>query len=157
MEQLTIVSGLFKLALNRLKQFTVRNLTVARHRPDARDAVGLRVRRRDRRGGRPRSCCSAAAGCGSAPSDPAERTQVRIFSGEEQLTADFDAAFVRVPPAEFAGLFAGRRRDAAARVVPSDVRRAADVFDDYIGQTLQHRSQRPEPRPLVARARHQAI
>ena len=70
-----------------------------------------------------------------APSDPAEQTQVRIFSGDPQLTADFDAAFIRVRPSEFADLFA--TASLTPRTVSAgDLRRASDVFDDYIGQTF---------------------
>ena len=36
-----------------------------------------------------------------APSNAAERTQVRIFGGEETLDAEFDAVLVRVRPAPF--------------------------------------------------------
>ena len=39
------------------------------------------------------------------PPDPAERTQVRIFAGDEALVADIDMAFLRFSPAEFESLF----------------------------------------------------
>jgi Peptidase family M1 domain len=134
MEQLTVVSGLYRLALNPAKQFDVRNLTVqgtdltlelpsgtafVAEAADGPTAIVLLGRGRMR----------------FTPSDPAERTQIRIFSGDDVLAADFDAAFVRVRPSEFALTFA------VASLVPravaqSDFRRAADVFDDYVGQTL---------------------
>lgn len=71
-----------------------------------------------------------------APSDEAERTQVRIFSGDDELSLDFDAVFIRINPAEFESFFpagALRQRPVDAR----RMRRAAGVFDDYIGRTLQ--------------------
>ena len=74
-----------------------------------------------------------------APPDAAERTQVRIFSGEDALATDFDAAFIRVRPGEFDGCSAGGGADARAGRA-GDLRRASEVFDDYIGRTLQPRS-----------------
>ena len=73
MEQLTIVSGLYKLALNRLKQFTVHNLTVAGTDLTLEMPSGSAfVAETDE--GPPRSCCSAAGGCGlrrrTRPSGP---------------------------------------------------------------------------------------
>ncbi len=134
MEQLTMVSGLFKLALNRLKQFTVHNLTVTSTDLTLEMPSGSAFVAETDEG----TTAVVLLGRGRmrfAPSDPAERTQVRIFSGDEQLTADFDAAFVRVPPAEFAGLFPPSAITPRS-VSAGDVRRAADVFDDYIGQTF---------------------
>ncbi len=134
MEQLTFVSGLYRLALNPAKQFTVHNLTVlgtdlslempsgsafVSETPDGPTAIVLLGRGRMR----------------FAPADPAERTQVRIFAGDDALSTEFDALFVRVRPSEFAQIFP---QDAliARTVVPGDLRRANEVFEDYIGQTL---------------------
>ncbi len=128
MEQLTIVNGLFKLALNRLKQFTVHNLTVTSTDLTLEMPSGSAFVAETEEG----ATAVVLLGRGRmrfAPSDPAERTQARIFSGEEQVTADFDAAFVRVPPAEFAGLFPPSAITPRS-VSASDVRRASDVFDD---------------------------
>ena len=135
MEQLTYVGGLHKLELNPNKQFEVRNLIVqgtdltlelpAGHAfvaeaPDGPTAVVLLGRGRMR----------------FAPPDPAERTQIRIFAGEEVLTAEFDAAFVRVRPSEFAQRFETEALIPRA-VTQNDFRKATGVFEDYIGQTLQ--------------------
>jgi hypothetical protein len=133
-EQLTIVNGLYKLALNPRKQFTVHNLTVTgtdltlelpsgsafvAETAEGTTAVVLLGRGRMR----------------FVPSDPAEQTQVRIFAGDPQLTTDFDAAFVRVRPAEFTELF-GAASLTPRIVAAGDLRRATDVFDEYIGQTF---------------------
>ena len=133
-EQLTIVSGLYKLALNPQKQFTVHNLTVTAtdltlempagsafvaETADGTTAVVLLGRGRLR----------------FAPSDPAEQTQIRIFAGEPQLATDFDAAFIRVRPAEFTELFAATSLTSRT-VSAGDMRRASEVFDEYIGQTF---------------------
>jgi hypothetical protein len=134
MEQLTTVSGLYRLSLNPAKQFDVRNLTLrgtdltldlatgtafVAETPDGPTAVVLLGRGRMR----------------FSPSDAAEQTQVRIFTGNDAVTGDFDAAFVRIRPAEFPSTFPSNSLVARA-VAPGDLRRANDVFNSYIGQTL---------------------
>ena len=85
-----------------------------------------------------------------APSDAAERTQVRIFSGERRSSpTEFDAAFIRVRPAEFARLFPPGGAHAAGRVGrrrPARRRRLRRLHRP----DLQPRSARSEPRALVA-------
>jgi Peptidase family M1 domain len=133
-EQLTTVSGLFKLAINPAKQFNVRNLTVTATDLTLEIPSGSAFVAETAEG----TTAVVLLGRGRmrfAPSDPAEQTQIRIFSGEPQLAADFDAAFIRVRPSEFDDLFA------AASLTPrtvsaADLRRATDVFDEHIGQTF---------------------
>ena len=134
MEQLTVVSGLFKLALNRLKQFTVHNLTLRGTDLTLEIPSGSAFVAETDEG--PTAIVLLGRGrMQFAPSDPAEQTQVRIFGGDPQLSADFDAAFVRVSPGEFARLFPASAITPRT-ISPGDVRRAADVFDEYIGQTF---------------------
>src|SRR5690606_31951973 len=67
--------------------------------------------------------------------DVAERTQVRIFSGDEVLDTPFDAAFLRIRPEDFASRFPGAgwsERPAEADLL----QRAQGVFDEYVGRTL---------------------
>jgi hypothetical protein len=133
-EELTTISGLYKLALNPTKQFELRNLTVqatdlkleipsgsafVAETPEGPTAIVLL--------GRGKMTFS--------PSDAAERTQIRIFSGEDALATDFDAAFIRVRPGEVDDVLP----TAALKLVPvvqGDLRRATELFDDYIGQTF---------------------
>ena len=66
-----------------------------------------------------------------APEPEAEQGQVRIFSGDDTLEAEFEAAFIRVHPNVFrsrvstSGLVAGA-------VDPATLREARDVFDEFI-------------------------
>jgi Peptidase family M1 domain len=133
-EELTTVSGLYRLALNPAKQFELRNLTVqatdlsleipsgsafVAETPEGPTAIVLLGRGRMR----------------FAPSDAAERTQVRIFSGEDALATEFDAVFIRVRPGEAGDILP----PAALKPVPvvaGDLRRASELFDGYIGQTF---------------------
>ncbi len=133
--RLAHVTGLYRLSLNRAKQFDVRNLKV--------EAPDLRL-----------TLASGSAfvaetpdgvtgvvllGRGEmqfAPADAAERTQVRIFSDRDVLDTGFDAAFIRVRPEDFASTFAAEAL--VQRTAPeSDLRRAEEVFEEYVGRTLQ--------------------
>jgi hypothetical protein len=135
MESMSTVGGLFRLGLNPTRQFDVRNLVLhgtdltielqagtafVAEIPDGPTAVVLLGRGRMR----------------FAPPDEAERTQVRIFTGADELTSEFDAAFVRVRPTEFESLI---KQDAlvSRSVVASDLRRGVELFDEFIGRTLQ--------------------
>jgi hypothetical protein len=133
-EQLSNISGLYRLSLNPDKQFDVRNLVVRgpdltlevptgaafiAETPEGTTAIVVLGRGRMR----------------FAPADAAEQTQVRIFAGETSLAADFDAVFVRVRPGDFDWRFS--KGSLLPRAVSrGDMRRAAEVFDDYVGQTL---------------------
>ena len=133
-EQLSLIAGLHKLSLNPQKQFDVRNLTIdapdlrlelpagsafVAETPEGTTAVVLLGRGRMR----------------FTPGDIAEQTQVRIFSGESSLDSEFDRAFLRVRPGDFASRFTDGSLQART-VSPRDLDRARDVFDEYIGRTL---------------------
>ena len=92
MEAISNVAGLYRLALNATRQYDVRNLVVSgtdvtlemptgmafvAEIPDGPTAIVLLGRGRVR----------------FAPPDPAERTQIRIFTGADDLQSEFDAAF----------------------------------------------------------------
>ena len=133
-EQLTTVSGLYKLAINPAKEFNVRNLTVTATDMTLEMASGSAFVAETAEG----TTAVVLLGRGRmrfAPSDPAEQTQIRIFSGEPQLATDFDAAFIRVRPSEFDDLFPAVSLSPRT-VSAGDLRRATDVFDEYIGQTF---------------------
>ena len=135
MEPISTVAGLYRLALNTAKQFDVRNLVVegtdvsidmsagtafVAEIPDGPTAVILLGRGRIR----------------FAPPETAERTQIRIFTGADDLQSEFDAAFIRLRPSEFQARF--RAESLVPRsVVAADLRRANEIFDEYISKTLQ--------------------
>ncbi|HEY7499187.1 MAG TPA: M1 family aminopeptidase [Vicinamibacterales bacterium] len=135
LEPVSNVSGLYRLLLNASKQFDVRNLVVTgtdltielasgtafvSEIPDGPTAVVLLGRGRMK----------------FAPPDESERSQIRIFSGADDLQSEFDAAFIRVRPAEFESKF--KPESLVSRSVAAvDLRRASEVFDEYLGRTLQ--------------------
>ena len=66
-----------------------------------------------------------------SPQPEAERGQVRIFSGDEVLEAEFDAAFIRVHPEVFASRVS--TSGLVERPVDAgDLRRATEVFNEFI-------------------------
>jgi hypothetical protein len=135
MEQLTSVTGLHRLELNPTRQFDVRRLRFT--------AIDLTL---DLPAGRafvaetsdgPTAVVLLGRGqMRFTPSDAAERTQVRIFGGNEVLTADFEAVFIRLRPADFTRLFSSDSL-VPRPVSPGDLRRATSIFDEYIGHSLQ--------------------
>jgi len=134
-EQLTSVSGLYRLALDASRQFDVRDLTMKGTDLTLQMTSGSAFVAETPEG----TTAVVLLGRGHmqfAPPDQAERTQLKIFAGKETLTTEFDAAFIRVRPAEFEDRFA------SASLVPravstSDYRRASGVFEQYVGRTLQ--------------------
>ena len=133
--RLSVVSGLYRLSLNTAKEYDIHDLTVrapdlalemssgrafVAESPDGPTAVVLLGRGRIR----------------FTPTDPSERTQVRIFSGAEALVTDVNMAFLRVSPEEFDTRFDSASLKPRA-VDPSDLRAATAVFNDHVGRTLQ--------------------
>jgi hypothetical protein len=134
-ERLTVVNGLFRLALDTATEYEVRNLVVRApdltltlpsgtafiaKTPDGPTAVVLLGRGRAE----------------FAPQQEAERGQLRIFSGSDALSVDFGSLFFRLNPGEFESRFEA----ASLKARPADqsrARRATQVFDTYIGRSFQ--------------------
>ena len=135
LERLTVVSGLYQLALDPAQQFDVRDLTLVAPDLTIRMASGVAFIAQSPEG----PTAVVLLGRGQmvlAPRDTAEQTQIRIFAGANSLDAEFDAAFIRVRPSEFQARF--KKESLVPRPVSAgDLRRASDVFDEYIGRTLQ--------------------
>ena len=134
LERLSIVSGLYRLQLDTATQFEVRNLTVrgpdltldlpsgvafVAPTPEGTTAVVLLGRGKMH----------------FAPPDPAEQTQVRIFGGNSALDLEFDAALVRLRPADLEYRF-GKGALVPRTVSRRDLNRASEFFEQHIGQTL---------------------
>jgi peptidase M1-like protein len=133
--RLSVATGLYRLSLNTATEYDIQDLVVrapdlalemplgrafVAETPDGPTAMVLLGRGRMR----------------FTPPDAAERTQVRIFAGDDALTADVDMAFIRFSPYQFESLFP----KAALRPRPvdaSDLRSATGIFNDLIGRSLQ--------------------
>ncbi len=133
--RLSVVTGLYRLSLNGAQQFDVHNLTVRSEDLVIEMATGRAFVAQVPEG--PTALVLLGRGrIRFTPPDPAERIQVRIFSGGDALDAEIDMAFLRFPPSEFAA-----RVDAGAlrprTVIPGDLRVATTLFNDYVTRSLQ--------------------
>jgi hypothetical protein len=133
-QQLSSLDGLHRLTLDPSKQFTAKNLVITAQDfslelPAGQVFVGATS---------DGVTAMVLRGNGTMrfePQSPAERGQVRIFSGNDALIAPFESAFVRVSPHDF------ERRVSPGAMTPrpveaSEFRRAQEVFSEHIGQTF---------------------
>ena len=135
LEPVSTLSGLFRLSLNTSRQFDIRNLVLVGTdlTPEMSSGIAFVAEVTD---GPTATVLLGRGRMRFAPPDEAERTQVRIFAGADELVSEFDAAFIRVRPAEFESRF--RAESLVPRtVVPADARRASELFEEYIGRSLQ--------------------
>ena len=133
--RVSVVSGLFRLSLDTSKEFAVRNLVVRAPDLSLEMASGSAFLAVTPEG--PTAVVLLGRGkMHFAPPDPSERSQVRIFSGDDALSSDFDAAFIRIRPGEFESFFPAAALQ-ARDVDSQNLRKAIDVFDEYVGRTLQ--------------------
>jgi hypothetical protein len=133
--RLAHVTGLYRLSLNTARQFDVRDLSVQAPNLTLHLPTGSAFVAETPEG----VTAVVLMGRGTmrfAPPEAAERIQVKIFSGEEDLATSFDAAFLRIRPEDFERQFP--KTSLVARTPePRDVERAREVFEDFIGRTLQ--------------------
>ncbi len=133
--RLSVIAGLYRLSLTSAKQYDIHNLTV--HAPDLviEMASGRAFVAETAEG--PSALVLLGRGrIRFTPSDPAERTQVKIFCGDESLGADIDMAFLRLHPGEFASRVNADSLTARP-VLPGDLRAATSVFNEHVGRALQ--------------------
>jgi hypothetical protein len=134
-ERLSLVGGLFRLALDARTEYDVKNLVVTA--PDLSLSLpsGHAFMASTAEG--PTALVLLGRGrMEFSPKAEAERGQVRIFSGAEALKADFDVVFVRVAPQEFRARIAA---DALTLrpVNAGDLRRASQAFETYLPKSFQ--------------------
>ncbi|HEY0873844.1 MAG TPA: M1 family aminopeptidase [Vicinamibacterales bacterium] len=129
------VTGLYRLALTPTKQFEVRDLTVTAPDLTLTLAEGTAFVAETPQG--PTAVILMGDGrMRFSPPEPAERSQIRIFTGDEVMNTRFDAAFIRIRPEDFADRFPTEALIEQA-VSDRELRRAQDIFDEYVGRTLQ--------------------
>jgi hypothetical protein len=134
-ERLSVISGLFRLALDATTEYEVKNLVI--NAPDLTLTLPLGQAFVSRTPDGPTALVLLGRGrVEFTPKAEAERGQVRLFSGADTLKTDFDVVFVRVPPHEFGA------RVAAEALTPRPVdaghlRRAAQVFETYLPKSFQ--------------------
>ena len=133
--RLSVVTGLYRLSLNAATEYDIHDLTVRGtdlqvHVPSGRAFVA------DTPEGTTAMVILGSGRMRFSPPDVAERTQVHIFSGSDELALDTDLAFFRFSPDEFAALVNPSTLRPRA-VSAADLRTASSAFADLIGRTLQ--------------------
>jgi hypothetical protein len=127
---LTTMGGLYRLELTPAKEFIVENLALSAEDFDVRLPKGLAfIAETD--GGTTGIVLLGQGDLTFSPAPEAERGQVKIFCGAEQLRTRFEWLFVRVNPAEFDQYIA------AASLKPRpvdrrDFKRADSIFQDNL-------------------------
>jgi hypothetical protein len=117
--RLAHVTGLFRLALSP-KQFDVRNLTVTA--PDLTLTLPQGTAFIAETSAGPTAIVLLGDGhMRFAPSEPAERSQIRILAGDEVLNTRFDAVFIRVRPEDFAERFRRSKSVTSSASLPERV------------------------------------
>ena len=127
-ERLSTVEGLHRLTVNATRQFDARNLTITAEdlKLVLEQGTVFTVESADGVTG------LVLFGRGELqflPTPEAERGQVRIFSGNDTLNAQFDTAFVRLSPGEYTS----RLSKDSLKETPIDarlLRRAQEVFSE---------------------------
>jgi len=134
-ERLTVITGLFRLTIDSKSEWDVKNVVITA--PDLTLTIpsGYAFAARVPDG----TTGMVFVGRGQmefSPTPDAERGQVRIFAGADQLRGTFDNVFIRLPPAELSqhvteGALKPRPVD------PSHFRHAAQIFDAQVTRSFQ--------------------
>jgi len=133
--RLSVVTGLYRLSLNTATEYDIHNLEV--RAPDL--SIELPVGRAFLASTPDGPTAIVLLGRGRVrfnPPDPAERTQIRIFSGRDELLEETDMVFLRFSPYEFETLF-DQKALKKRPVDPSDLRSATSIFNDLVPRSLQ--------------------
>jgi hypothetical protein len=134
-ERLSVIGGLFRLALDTTTEYEVKDLVI--RAPDLTLSLpsGQAFLAKTPEG--PTAMVLLGRGrMEFSPKSDAERGQVRIFSGGAALKTDFDSVFVRVPPYEF-GVRVASEALKARPVDPAHARRASQTLDTYLPKSFQ--------------------
>jgi Peptidase family M1 domain len=134
-EEISTMENLYRLAVNPAKQFAARNLKIAGEDIDLTLAEGS-VFVADTDQGATGLVLIGSGTVNFHPAPDTEKGQLKIFCGAETLDARFDAAFLRVNPADVASLLEPSQVTAAA-VEPRELKRAQDIFRDESQHSFQ--------------------
>ena len=125
-ERLNVFDGLYKITLDRTRQFDARNLTITAEDLRLTVAEGS-VFVASTEAGVTGVVVLGRGDMVFSPPTPTEQGQVRIFSGSDVLETAFDAAFIRLHPSDFASTVDSRQLTARA-VDARELQRAEEVF-----------------------------
>ena len=127
-ERVSSVDNLYRLTVNPAKAFTARDLKITAEDLDLTLAEGT-VFVADTDQGVTAVVLLGRGTMSFHPSPETEKGQVKIFAGSETLETRFDAAFIRINPADFDSAIAASQL-LAKTAEPRELRRAEEVFRD---------------------------
>jgi hypothetical protein len=133
-EPLTVVDGLHRLALSPDRQFAVRNLTLRGEDFTALLPSGLAFVAETDEG----VTGAVLIGRGEmvfSPRPAAERTQVRLFAGRDELRTSFDSLFLRINPADISSRI-NEEALTPTRAGGRDLRRAESIFAEELPKSF---------------------
>jgi len=125
-ERLSTVDNLYRVGLNASKAFSARNLKIAAEDLDLTLPEGT-VYVGDIDIGVTALVLLGRGTLDFHPASTTERGQVKIFCGAEALDTTFDAAFIRLNPADFEAMISETALQPKA-IDPRELRRAQDIF-----------------------------
>ena len=125
-EELSSVENLYRLSVNPAKRYTARNLKISSEDIDLTLIAGS-VFVADIDQGTTALVLMGDGLLNFHPTPDTEKGQVKIFCGAEALETKFEAAFLRVNPADVASLV-NQTQLTAAPSDPRDLRRAQEIF-----------------------------
>jgi hypothetical protein len=127
-ERISSVESIYRVALNGAKQYAAHDLKIAAEDLDLRLAEGsMFVAEID--GGVTAVVLLGKGIVNFHPAPATEKGQVKIFCGSETLETRFDAAYLRVNPADFDSIFTASSLQPVP-VEPRTLKRAQEVFRD---------------------------
>jgi len=127
-EKLSSVDNIYRVGLNATKAFAARNLQIATEDLELALREGS-VFVADIDVGVTAVVLLGKGAMHFHPAPATERGQVKIFCGSETLDTAFDAAFIRINPADFNDVFAAAALQPKP-IEPRELRRAQEIFRD---------------------------
>ncbi|HTK28056.1 MAG TPA: M1 family aminopeptidase [Vicinamibacterales bacterium] len=126
-DRISAVDNLYRLSLNPSKQYDAHDLHIAAEDLDLVVADGT-VFVGEVESGVTALVVSGHGRMTFRPAPSTERGQVKIFCGAETLDAEFDSAFIRINPADYATVVDTAHLTPHAAVDPRALRRAEEIF-----------------------------
>ena len=133
-DRISAVENIYRVSLNTTRQFTARDLKISAEDIDLTLTEGS-VFVADVDVGITAVVLLGRGALSFHPDPETEKGQVKIFCGSETLDAGFNAAFVRLNPADFQTMIAASKLQAKP-VDPRELRRAQDIFREESGKSF---------------------
>ena len=150
-DRISSVENIYRVALNPGRQYAAHDLKIAAEDMDLSLSDGT-VFVAEIEGGVTAAVLIGKGTLNFHPTPATEKGQVKIFCGSETLESRFEAAYIRINPADFDALLRHLGAAAGGGRSPRDEARAGDLPRGGT-EVVRHRSRRSQPRSVDAAAR----